>query len=305
MALPGGDCLVGQVIGPGLGVAGRWESSPGDICGRSPARVKEMTLPSISIVTPSYNQKKFLEQTIVSVISQRYANLEYIVMDGGSTDGSIEVLRKYGDDISFWTSEKDNGQSDAIRRGFTRAQGEILAWLNSDDTYEPSALKTVGEFFAANPGIELVYGNLNFIDEDGKRLFTAYPVLDPGILLYENQFIPQQAMFWRRTLYERSGGVNPDLRFAMDFELIVKFLKKGARAAKVRNTLANFRVHAAAKSSTIRDVMHAELVETISRYYPEAMSERAWVRSAKKFWFRGLRFLKEPRSFVSAVQSRL
>jgi len=264
-----------------------------------------MSFPSMSIVTPSYNQKRFLEETILSVISQRYPHLEYIVMDGGSTDGSVEILRKYERDISYWTSGKDNGQSDAIRRGFSRARGEIFAYINSDDTYVPSALRRVGEFFEANPGIDLVYGNMDFVAGDGARLFTAFPVLDLRILLYENRFIPQQAMFWRRTLYERSEGVDPGFRFAMDFDLTLQFLKAGASIAKMHDILANFRVHGDAKSSTIRDVMEAEIREAISRHYPEVLSESGWNRFAKKLWFRGYRFLREPGSFVSAVRSRI
>jgi glycosyltransferase involved in cell wall biosynthesis len=260
-------------------------------------------LPKISIVTPSFNQAPFLEETIRSIDSQRYPNLEYIVMHGGSTDGSVEIIRKNQDCISYWQSERDEGQSDALHRGFQRATGEILAYLNSDDTLELGALAAVGEYMASHPGIDLLYGNMNFIDADGKYLYTAYPMLDLRILVYENPFVPQQAMFWRKDLYLRAGGINPVLRFAMDYELALKFLLAGARVAKVRNVLANFRVHPEAKSSTIRDVMHAERSEILSRLHPTDEGELE--RAIKKIRYRCLRFCREPGSFASAIRSRI
>jgi len=259
--------------------------------------------PKITIVTPSFNQGLFLEETIRSVASQGYPKLEYIVMDGGSTDGSIEIIRKHRENITFWRSERDAGQSDALRKGFQRASGDILAWLNSDDTLEPGTLRTVGEYFAAHPDIDLVYGNMNLIDAAGKYLYTAYPLLDLRILVYENPFVPQQAMFWRRGLYERVGGVNPALRFGMDFELALKFLIGGARVGKIHKVLANFRIHPDAKSSTIRDVMHSEKNQILSRLYP--VKDGKLGKSVKKVYYRCLRFCREPGSFVAAMKSRI
>jgi len=258
--------------------------------------------PLISIVTPSYNQGNYLEETIQSILNQNYPDLEYIVMDGGSTDGSVDIIRKYEKRISHWRSGRDAGQSDALRHGFEMATGEILAWINSDDLLEPGALAAVGRFFAAHPEVELLYGNMNFIDAGGKRIFTAYPLLDLRILVYENRFIPQQAMFWRRELYERVGGVNPELRFAMDFELTVRFLRAGARVAKIHKPLANFRSHPDAKSSTIRHVGEVEARDVLARFFPGM--EPMWKVFMKKMIYRGWRFLKEPRSLFSAVQSR-
>jgi glycosyltransferase involved in cell wall biosynthesis len=260
------------------------------------------TAPKISIVTPSFNQASFLEETIRSVTSQGYPNLEYIVMDGGSTDGSVEIIRRHRERIAFWRSERDAGQSDALRQGFQRATGGILAYLNSDDTLEPGTLKMVGEYMATHPDVDLVYGNMNLIDAAGKYLYTAHPLLDLRILVYENPFIPQQAMFWRRELYERVGGVNPALRFAMDYELTLKFLLGRARVGKIRKVLANFRVHPDAKSSTIRDVMHSERNEILSRLYPT--DEGKLARLLKKVCYRCLRFCREPGSFISALKSR-
>ena len=258
--------------------------------------------PKISIVTPSYNQAPFLEETIQSVLSQGYPDLEYVVMDGGSTDGSVEIICRYEKQLAYWQSGPDVGQSDALRRGFARSSGDILAWLNSDDTLEPGILIAVGEYFVSHPDVDVVYGNINLVDPAGEPMYTAYPLLDLRILVYENRFIPQQAMFWKRELYERVGGVNPKLRFAMDFELAMKFLLAGARVAKIPRVLANYRFHPAAKSSTIRDVMESEIEEVLSRLSP--IRGGALKRIVKKIYFRGLRFCKEPKSLKSAIKSR-
>jgi glycosyltransferase involved in cell wall biosynthesis len=262
-------------------------------------------LPKISIVTPSYNQGDFLEETLRSVLEQDYLNLEYIVMDGGSTDGSVDIIRKYADRLAHWKSAKDEGQAEAIRAGFARATGEILCWLNSDDTMAPGTLRMVGEFFAAHPDVDLVYGDLNLVDAEGKRLYTARPLLRLGILVYENAFIPQQAMFWRRSLYERVGGLDPLLHFAMDFDLVIRFLLAGARVRKLQGILAHYRWHPAAKSSTIRDVLEKEINELLYRHLPAAAAEPAWQRFLKKMYYRGMRYAVEPRSLASALMSRI
>lgn len=121
---------------------------------------KGSSWPRISIVTPSYNQAEFLERTIFSVLNQNYPKLEYIIIDGGSTDGSVEIIKKYDKYLTFWVSEKDNGQADAIRKGFARATGEILAWINSDDTYLPGTFLKVAKAFIKNPKVDLIFGNI-------------------------------------------------------------------------------------------------------------------------------------------------
>ena len=125
-------------------------------------------LPLVSIVTPSYNQAAFLEETIRSVLEQDYPRVEYIIIDGGSTDGSAEIIQRYADRLAYWVSERDRGQTDAINKGFARATGSILAWLNSDDTYQPGALREAVDYLLAHPDVGMVYGDGNFIDEHGK-----------------------------------------------------------------------------------------------------------------------------------------
>lgn len=257
----------------------------------------------ISIVTPSFNQGDYLEETIRSVLEQDYSNLEYIVMDGGSADHSVDVIRKYADRIAFWVSEPDGGQSDALRKGFSRAAGEIFGWLNSDDTLKKGTLEKVGEYFQRHPGIDLVYGNVGIVDARGRDMYTSYPMLDIRVLTYENPFIPQQAMFWRRDLYDRVGGVNPKLRFAMDFELTIRFLLGGAKVGKIPEVLASFRIHPGSKSSTIRNIMQAEIEETLSCLCP--IKDGVMQRFLKRMYYRCFRFYREPGSFVSAFKSRV
>ena len=123
----------------------------------------------VSIVTPSYNQSRFIEDTIRSVLSQDYPQIEYMIVDGGSTDGSVEIIKRYEDQLAWWVSERDQGQTDAINKGFARATGDILAWLNSDDTYEPGAVSAAVKYLQEHPEVGMVYGDCNYIDENGER----------------------------------------------------------------------------------------------------------------------------------------
>ena len=151
----------------------------------------------ISVVTPSFNHARFLERTMLSVLGQPYPDLEYLVVDGGSQDGSVEIIRKYADRLAYWVSEKDQGQTDAINKGFARASGDIFAWLNSDDTYLPGILPQVAEFFEKNPQAAAVYANANFIDEDD-RVIGRFPAAQTDRRRLQQGYvhIPQQACFF-------------------------------------------------------------------------------------------------------------
>ena len=156
-----------------------------------------MALPRITVVTPSYNQGRFVRETLESVLGQEYPALEYIVMDGGSTDESPSIIEGYSKRLAHWQSAKDRGQADAIKSGFSRATGEVLGWLNSDDTLAPGTLVAVGASFAAHPEVDLVYGDIALVDAAGGPLYTARPRLRWQTLAYENAFVPQQSMSHR------------------------------------------------------------------------------------------------------------
>ena len=207
----------------------------------------------VSVVTPSFNQARFIERTIRSVIHQDHPDLEYIVMDGGSTDGTVSILEEYSDRI-IWRSEKDEGQSHAINKGLMMATGEIVAYLNSDDTYEPGALSRVVEFFEKNPERKWVYGKCRIVDEadhEIRKAITFYKNLlsmrySYRKLLSEN-FICQPATFWKRDLLAEIGYLNEAEGFCMDYEF---WLRVGRRYAPgvIDEYLANFRYYPDNKS---------------------------------------------------------
>ena len=188
----------------------------------------------ISIITPSYNQAEFIERTIQSILNQSYSNFEYIIMDGGSTDGTIEILKKYSNKI-IWKSEKDNGQSDAINKGLKIATGDIVAYLNSDDTYELNALQKVADFFIKNPDKKWVYGKCKIINEKDQEIrkpITAYKnwllkKYSYKKLLTEN-FISQPATFWKKELHNEFGYFNESESLCMDYEFWLRICPNGA-----------------------------------------------------------------------------
>jgi glycosyltransferase involved in cell wall biosynthesis len=177
----------------------------------------------VSIITPSFNHARYIEATIRSVLDQGYPDLQYIVMDGGSTDGTVEILKKYQDRLT-WVSEKDNGQADAIRKGFAKATGDVIAWLNSDDVYKPGCIEAAVTYLADHPDIALVYGDAEFIRADGSPLC---PCANPEPfsrhrLRHYSDYIVQPSSFFRREAYEAVGGVDPSLHWAMDYDLWLK-----------------------------------------------------------------------------------
>jgi glycosyltransferase involved in cell wall biosynthesis len=183
--------------------------------------------PLVSIVTPSFNQAQFLEKTILSVLSQDYPRVEYIVVDGGSTDGSVDVIKRFGDQLAYWISEPDRGQSDALNKGFTRSSGAIMGWLNSDDLYAPGAVSSAVHALAHHPSAGLAYGQCNVIDESGRfiRHLPAGP-FDLANTLRAVPSIPQPAAFWRRSAWEIGGPLRTDYHFCMDLELWVSIAER-------------------------------------------------------------------------------
>ena len=201
----------------------------------------------VSIITPSYNQAKYLEQTITSVLEQSYPSIEYIVVDGKSKDNSIDIIKKYADKLAYWVSEKDKGQADAINKGFSRATGEIIAWLNSDDYYLPGAVQAVVKVFEENPDIVLVYGNMLAVNEHGVTFNTMnYSQLTLKDLLCFN-IIGQPAVFMRRSALQQTSGLDATFHFLLDHLLWIQIAKQG-KILHVNQTWAAARYHAEAKN---------------------------------------------------------
>lgn len=224
-----------------------------------------MNNPLVSIVTPSYNQARFLEETIQSVLSQDYPRIEYIIVDGGSKDGSCEIIQRYADRLAWWVSEPDRGQTDAINKGLARANGEILAWLNSDDAYLPGAVSEVAGFLQAHPEVGMVYGDANLVDERG-QLIGRFPARQTDYRRLRRGYvhIPQQAAFFRADLWRRVGPLDPSFYFAMDYDLWVR-LAKIAPLRYVPRKWANFRLHGDAKSVAADERCWPEMVRVHRR----------------------------------------
>jgi glycosyltransferase involved in cell wall biosynthesis len=181
-------------------------------------------LPSISLVTCSYQQARFLDATLRSVLAQRYPALEYLVIDGGSNDGSRDIIARHAAALAYWVSEPDHGQTHALIKGFNRASGEVYGWLCSDDLLLPGALERVGRFFATHPDVDAVYGDSIWIDADGRPLRPKREMgFNRFVFLHDYNYVPQPSMFWRRTLYDAVGGLNADFQIAMDNDLWEKF----------------------------------------------------------------------------------
>lgn len=240
-----------QIFKPRLGVLVQYSPRPMVISTENnfPTVVRA---PKIAIVTPSFNQGSYIGRTIDSVLKQEYPNLEYFVQDGGSSDSTVDVLKSYCKRLNGWISEPDEGQSQAINRGFKHVTGDIMAWLNSDDLLLPGTLHVVADFLEHNPHIDVVYGNRLMVDENDLEIGRwILPGHDSDVLPWAD-FVPQETMFWRRSIWEKSGGrIDESFRFAMDWDLILRFKKAGARFAHIPEFLGAFRIHESQKTSAV------------------------------------------------------
>lgn len=229
------------------------------------------TLPRITVITPSLNQGEFIEQTIESVLSQDYADLEYIVMDGGSTDGTLDVLRRYEGQLS-WVSEPDRGQSHAINKGLQRASGEVVAYLNSDDLYEPGALLKVGQFFLQHPEAAWLSGRCRIINQNGQEVRKWMTLIKNFWLrigsyrvLQVLDYISQPATFWRREVMQKIGSFDEELQYAMDYDYSLR-VGRHFRLWVLNDCLSSFRVHSVSKGGTSFTAQFDEDLETARRY---------------------------------------
>lgn len=269
-----------------------------------PSRIPAANLPRCAIVTPSFNQAAFLNQTMESVIHQEGVNIEYIVMDGGSTDGSIDIIRAHARRLAFWVSQKDGGQSAAIACGFKHAGGgadDIMAYLNSDDLLMPGVVRFVAEYFRRHPEIDAVYGHRVIIDPEGHEVGRWYTHRHNAAILRFVDMIPQETLFWRRRIYDRVGGIDPSFWFAMDWDLILRFLGAGARMKRLPYFMACFRVHDSSKTVTQSSAMGAMEVARIlhavhGRHVTQKETGHHWNRAIREssmlkwLWARGIRW---------------
>ncbi len=240
---------------PRIGVLRHYEPRPLSL----PKRYLDVTAPvppiSISIVTPSYQQGRFLDRAIYSVVSQNYPVLEYVVQDGASTDNTLAVLGRFGPLLTSWASEPDSGQADAINRGFAHTSGELMAWLNSDDLLLPGALSYVARYFADHPEVDVVYGNRLMIDHaDGQVGAWVLPA-HSDLALTLADYVPQETLFWRRRIWDKAGGfVDPSFGYALDWDLLLRFREAGAKMVRLPRFLGAFRIHAEQKTTSIEHV---------------------------------------------------
>lgn len=270
--------------------------------------------PQVSIVTPSYNQAPFIEETIRAVLLQKYPNLEYIVMDGGSTDGSVDIIRKYEPWLSYWVSEPDGGQADAINNGFARATGEIIAWLNSDDYYAPDTLHQVARKFISDPALGLAYGDIDVVDGNGNKTGSIGYHASGAQMLAELEMPYQPASFFSRAVLKKAGRLDPSLRYVMDVDILLKVMAN-AGFAHIPARLAAFRIHAESKTFLAECQFAEELLTVLQRVlehpdrYP-GLAAIGWNRIQSSFYRRiskhlylGNRFDKSLRYILLACQT--
>lgn len=263
-----------------------------------------MSLPKITVVTPSLNQGRFLEETILSVLGQQYPNLEYVILDGGSTDGSVGIIRKYESSLAWWISEKDGGQAAAINSGFARASGDILCWLNSDDMYLPGTLLHIAARLDPAKS-ELLFGNcLHFIEDSAITYGSSVRQKHAETDLMLTDYIIQPSTFWTRKAWERTGPLDESLHYGFDWEWLLRARKSGVTFLPEDRYLSVYRIHKDHKSGTGGERRRKELAVIYERH-AGARYERLYLRccasrslAAVRKWIRQARLTRIESRFL-------
>ena len=230
-------------------------------------------IPKISVITPSFNQEQFIEQTILSVISQGYPRLEYIIMDGGSTDNSVEIIKKYEKHLTHWQSKKDTGQAAAINEGFSIATGEILCWLNSDDAYMPGIFRKIAQLFSDNNAAEIIFGNcLHFNDQSKKTRGSDVVKAHQRFELSLCDYIIQPSTFFTRSAWLQTGLLNEKLHFTFDWDWFIRAQKSSVRLTPIQEYFSLYRIHDTHKSGAGGNKRAAELKQIAAIYNEPGLS---------------------------------
>jgi glycosyltransferase involved in cell wall biosynthesis len=252
-------------------------------------------LPKISIVTPSYHQEQYIEQTILSVIEQGYPNLEYIIIDGGSTDRSVEIIKKYEKYLTYWVSEPDKGQYEAVQKGFDRSTGQIMAWINSDDMYHKGGFSIVAEIFTNFPQIEWLTGTPTCYDEQGRTVivnespkYTKYDYLRFEV----PAFVQQESTFWKRSLWQTAGSyIDQSCAFAADFELWMRFFRTH-KPFVVEALLGGFRFRQSNQKTLEGAEIYDQQMRAVVRRELEILNEKEKDRLKKIQYYKSLSEIK-------------